>query len=216
MSRVPDMPFKDIVLILLLVCTILLPVSSQYADSTAYVSQNGPVRFREALQNNTITTIVLKEDYRMGVELDDIQPIPITRSGPCLLLCGVTSHSRCVCSIIPILPCVCSNFSSNVAHQSTASGSEQTYTAAAASKQQKAAAARLHTAPDNCIISASVRARYMMTSRRAINSPTAGQRHNNCLQEHNLDQQPRQQLFSRPELHAWEARTVPQLHIQIQ
>jgi hypothetical protein len=87
MSQVSEMlPVKDIGLLLVLACWALVPVSGQYAGSTAFVSQNGPVRLREALQNNTVATILLKEDYRMGNELDDIQPIPITRSGACLLL----------------------------------------------------------------------------------------------------------------------------------
>lgn len=57
----------------------LAPACSQYVGSTAYVSPNGPVRFRQAFQNNTITNIVLTGDYSIGKELDDTKAIPITR-----------------------------------------------------------------------------------------------------------------------------------------
>jgi hypothetical protein len=107
------LPLKDIVLVFVLFSIALVPVSSQFAGSTAYVSQNGPVRLREALQNNTVTTIVLTNDYGMGNELGDTQPIPITRSGASLLLRGVTSHSTFVCSI-DLDSCVSRNIRSHV------------------------------------------------------------------------------------------------------
>jgi hypothetical protein len=71
--------FKALTLIVLSLYAALHPGCSQFVGSTAYVSPDGPVRLREAFQNNTVTKIVLKADYSIGNELDDTQPIPITR-----------------------------------------------------------------------------------------------------------------------------------------
>jgi hypothetical protein len=72
-------PLKALKLTVALLFLAVTPGSSQFVDSTAYVSPNGPVRLLEAFKNNSVTKILLKDDYSIGDELADIQPVPITR-----------------------------------------------------------------------------------------------------------------------------------------